>query len=296
MSVLLLLVLIIVGAAGAVGTMLIVTPKLFGGSKSEAQAKEIDRAGKIAVPISARAIEAYTAVQNEDLISAQLKDFAVSWVDERKAKEAGFLTDIVAIRGRVMARDKGAGYAFTEADFKAKGTRPGPAAAVEPGMRGVWIDPARVPGIENLRRNDRFDLTATIQVASKGTSAGDSRFVSAEARRAADESKAWQTTMRILVKNGMVIVPVPQDLQKRKGKQVFVQVSEAEAEPLSEALAVGAELVVYLRSGQPGGGQTDLPSPDAPLPMDTIEIMQGGKSIHVPVPAKDGDRQEGSPK
>ena len=52
MSVLLMLLLIIVGAAGAVGTLLIVTQgKLFGTSKeAQAKQKDEDHTGKVAVP------------------------------------------------------------------------------------------------------------------------------------------------------------------------------------------------------------------------------------------------------
>src|SRR5262245_60878240 len=113
-SVLLILVLIIVGAIAAVATVMIVNDgKLFGSSTPQvARVEGADENGKIPVPISVRGIDAYAAVQNEDLIDPKVKDFAVVKVDAAKAKAQGFVTDITQIRGRVMGRDKLPGYAF----------------------------------------------------------------------------------------------------------------------------------------------------------------------------------------
>lgn len=294
-SILLVLLLILVGAAGAVGTLLFVTQgKLFGSSKGvQAQEKDDeDRTGKVAVPLSARSLDAYVAVQRDDLYNPQTKSFAVTWVDAEKAKQAGFITEFTAIVGRVMAREKTPGYAFTEADFMPKGTRPGPAAAIESGMRGVWIEPDQVQGLDSLRRGDRFDLMATAKVSARGAGS-DARTLAPDAAAAAADRKAWETSKRLLVANGKVVVPLPQDAQKRKGKKIFVQVSEGEVGPLSDALTVNAEIVVFLRSGQPGAGESALPEPPRAPQMDTIEVIQGGKSTLVPVPAGGESKQDG---
>jgi len=283
--------LVLVGVAGAVGTLLLVNDgSLFGKGSSTVQAgsnddDDEDHEGQVAVYISARPIEAYAAVQTEDLLNAQSKQLAVKWIEKDKAAQAGFMTDLNAIRGRVMGRDKGTGFAFTEADFLPKGTRPGPSAALEAGMRGVWVEPDQVQGLDSLRRGDRIDLVAMVKVKETRTAANDPRFVSPGAAASLADENAWKTSKRQLVKNGKVVVPLPTDATKRKGRKVFVQVAEGEVDELSNALGVGAEIVCYLRSGQPGSGDTDLPAPERPPAMDTIEVMQGGKTTTVAVPA-----------
>lgn len=285
-SVLLMLVLIIIGAIAAVATVMIFNDgKLFGSSKPPvAKVEGADENGKIAVPLCVRNIDAYAAVQNEDLIDPKVKDFAVRKVDALKAKEQGFITDITQIRGRVLGRDKLPGYAFVEADFLPKGTRPGPGAAIENGARGVWIEPAQVQGLDSLRRGDRFDLMAMVKVRD-GAAAADARYATPGAQAARADEGAWNTSKRLLVSNGKVVVALPQDQQMRKGKKIFVQVSEAEAVELQSALTVNAEIVSFLRSGQPGAGDSNLPEPARPQAMDTIEVMQGGKTTTVQVPA-----------
>ena len=285
-SVLLMLVLIIIGAIAAVATVMIFNDgKLFGSPKPQvAKIEGADENGKIAVPLCVRGIEAYAAVQNEDLIDPKVKDFAVRKVDAQKAKDQGFITDITQIRGRVMGRDKLPGYAFVEADFMPKGTRPGPGAAIENGARGVWIEPAQVQGLDSLRRGDRFDLMAMVKVRD-AAAAADARFAAPGAQAARADEGAWNTSKRLLVSNGKVIVALPQDQQLRKGKKIFVQVAEAEAVELQSALTVNAEIVSFLRSGQPGAGDSNLPEPAHPQAMDTIEVMQGGKTTTVQVPA-----------
>lgn len=294
MSVLLMLLLILIGAIAAVGTVWFVGEgRLFGRKEpatvaakdpSSAKPTKNEPAGMISVPVCARAIEAYTAVSNDDLIDPKERDFAVRRVNAEKARENGWLTNINDIRSRVMARDKNPGFAFTEADFMPKGTRPGPAAAIEPGTRGVWVEPKQVQGIDSLRRGDRFDLMAMVRLRDQRGETG----LSPQAQAAQADTKAWQSSKRVLVNNGKVIVPMPADTLRRQNAKIFVQVSEAEVNDLSDALAVNADIVCYLRSGQPGAAGSDLPEPARPAPTDTIEVIQGGKSTTVQLPGGDG--------
>lgn len=289
-----MLLLIVVGAAAAIGTVWFVGEgRLFGrkepapqvAAKEPAPAKaKPDRTGTVAVPLCARAIEAYTQVQTDDLIDPNEKDFAVRHVKAEEAAQQGYVTNLNDIRGRVMARDKMPGYAFKESDFMPKGTRPGPAAAIEPGTRGVWIEPKQVQGIDSLGRGDRFDLMAMVRVRD-ARAAGPQ---SAEAQAAAADAKAWQSSKRVLVNNGKVIVPLPQDQMRRTNAKIFVQVGEGEVNDLSDALAVNADIVCYLRSGQPGAAGGTLPEPARPTPVETIDVIQGGQVTTVQLP---GDGQ-----
>lgn len=287
MSVLLMLLLVLVGAAGAVGTLLLLGDGTLFGKKSpgvQAREKDEDHEGKVGVPLSVRVIDPYETVTREDLINPQTKDFLVQWVDKEKVAQNGFITDPMQIIGRVTRREKKVKYAFTEADFMPKGTRPGPAAAVEAGMSGIAIDPAQIPGFEFMGINDRFDIVATQKVDSKAAST-DPRFSTPEADRAKAEEKAWDTTSRILASDGKVIQPLSLDPAKRKGQKVFVQVKVSEVGPLTEALAVGAKLSASFRGSAPGAGDTDLPTPAAAPKLEQIQVIQGGKTTTISVPA-----------
>lgn len=287
MSVLLMLLLVLVGAAGAVGTLLLLGDGTLFGKKSpgvQAREKDENHEGKVRVPLSVRVVDPYEVVVREDLVHPQTKDFVVRWVDKNAVIERGFITDPMQIIGRVTRREKKVKYAFTEADFMPKGTRPGPAAAVEAGMSGIAIDPAQIPGFEFMGINDRFDIVATQKVESKAV-LSDPRFTTSEAERAKAEEKAWDTTSRNLVSNGKVIRPLSSDPTRRKGQKVFVQVKASEFGPLTDALTVGAKLNASIRGSAPGAGDTDLPAPAAAPKLEQIQVIQGGKTTTISVPA-----------
>src|SRR5438105_3005946 len=125
----LVLLLLVLGAAAAVGTIYLANDfklPFF----SRVQAKDDNTAGKIKVPSSAHMIAAYTEVKLGDLFDPQTKTLNGAWVDEKTAKEKGFITDVAQIVNRVMAHDKQPNYTFTEADFLPKGTRASPTAGV----------------------------------------------------------------------------------------------------------------------------------------------------------------------
>jgi hypothetical protein len=279
----------------AIGTIMMVGDvKLpFFGKTVEAKdkKKEEDLAGKIPVPLLMRTIPAYTAVTLEDLKDPATGRVHVRHIDPKAAEEKAFLVKVDEVVGRVMARDKEPGYAFKETDFLPKGTRPGPTAGLEPNTRGMWVNVNKIAGLRGLKRNDRFDLMAVKYAANKGKS--DSGL-SPAALAAQAEQGMWDASNRVLAQNAKIVVPFPlpgvTPTSKDK-EEAFIQVSEVEADPLTDALAVSAQIICFSRSSRPGADETNLPTPPPPAPVESIEVISGGKSsVHVVSPSTDAPR------
>lgn len=77
-------------------------------------------------------------------------------------KLGGAIMDINAIVGRVVKRDKRAGYGFTESEFFPKGTPEGIAGATPAGMRAITLDATQLVGVHSLNLGDRIDLMASM--------------------------------------------------------------------------------------------------------------------------------------
>jgi hypothetical protein len=199
-----------------------------------------------------------------------------------------------SIVGRVMARDKTPGYAFTEADFLPKGTRASPTAGIEAGMRGMYVAADQIEGLKVLKRGDRFDLLAVKPGSGKDRSGGrhDSTFVTPQVQ-AAQAEQVWEAPSRVLVQNGKVIVPLQHtDAAQARSKdteQIFISIAESEVEQLTEALATGARITCLSRSALPGADATSLPEPAPPEPTQFIQVISGSKSSVTVVPAAERD-------
>ncbi len=286
---LLVIGLLLVGGVAAIGTVLMIGDvklPFFNRTVEAKERKSEDLTGKVAVPLLARTIPAYTAVTLDDLYDAATKQLKATHLDPKKAEEKAFLTKIDEIVGRVMARDKEPGYAFKESDFLPKGTRPGPTAGLEPNTRGMWVNVSKIAGLRGLKRNDRFDLMAVKYAANKGRSseAGQNSTVAA----AQADQAMWDASNRVLVQNGKIVVPFPLPgaaPSSRDKEEVFIQVTDVEADPLTDALAINAQITCFSRSSRPGGDESPLPVPPPPVPVESIEVISGGKSsVHVVPP------------
>ncbi len=285
---LLVIGLLIVGGVAAIGTVLMIGDvklPFFNTTVEAKEKKSDDHNGKVAVPLLARTIPAYTSVALDDLYDATAKKLKVAYLEPKQAEEKGFLTKIEDVTGRVMARDKEPGYAFKESDFLPKGTRPGPTAGLEPNTRGMWVNVDKITGLRGLKRHDRFDLMAVKYAKNRGAS--DSGLNPAVAAAQAEQGM-WDASNRVLVQNAKIVVPfpLPGAAPTAKGKEeVFIQVSDVEADPLTDALAVNAQIICFSRSSRPGGDESPLPVPPPAAPVESIEVISGGKSsVHVVPP------------
>lgn len=291
-SVLLMLALLFVGAIAAIGTILLVGDlklPFLNRSVAAQEKKNDDHTGKVAVALCARPVNAYTMVQLESLVDPRTKQARVQWIDADKAKARGFITNAGELIGRVMGRDKMAGYAFTESDFLPKGTPASPLAGIDPGMRGLYVKVEQIQGLDLLRRGDRFDLMAVKPAASSKDRSANAAYANPQVEATQADEKLWNTAKRVLVQNGKVIVPASASELPRGKPEVFIAVGQDEVEGLTSALATGTQVICVSRSSLAGVANEPLAEPEMPLPPDSIQVISGAKSSVTIVPKSGGD-------
>ena len=273
---LLVLLILIVGVA-ALGTLALAGGHLpFG---AEVVASGPDRTGKVPVPMAARFIPAHTKVTRDYLLNPETMELAVVWIDEDKLDGAGMLGDIGKVLNRVLAHDKHPAYAFFEDDFLPSGTREGPTAGIEPGMRGIRVDAGRVEGMHGLRLGDRFDLLATREAEESPLFSQASTVVHPRVHAEQNAEEGWSASSRLIVENGKVVEPVDRrrnpGATRREVEEVFIAVAQHEVVALTEALKLpGVKIHCLPRTGQPYDEQ-GLPQPVPPRPPRVIEIHSG---------------------
>jgi len=190
----------------------------------------------VSVLVTAHPLEAGQAVATEDVWDLTNGRFKVVQVPREKLNP-DWILPWSKIQNRVMARAKLSGKAFKESDFFPKGTRPGVTALVPKGMRMVTVPAGRIPGLENLNYEDRFDLVAhseldedrirDAQEAIGDMRGGDSQRID-KLRGAVRKRTVSHDAMRLPA------------LPKRSGSSaktpVAIAVAEGEVEALLEAL------------------------------------------------------------
>jgi Flp pilus assembly protein CpaB len=257
--------------------------------------------GKVAVFVSAKAIPAYTKLTRDHIWDAKRNDFAVQWVTPEAVRERGFVTDFNKLFGRVLDHDKPAGYAFTEKDFLPEGTRPGVVAGIPEGKRAFLLDVAKVEGIHALKAGDHFDLVGSFMIDGKVQVSGHP-YGGALPGSVSASGNVKHATVKVLVQDGIVVTPVavrthavdptkppPKTPPKEKPvEEMTIAIDPSEVAPLSEALALKAEIMCVARSGRPDDDkETRLPNPEEPK----VWVMESikGKSherLVFPMPAK----------
>jgi Flp pilus assembly protein CpaB len=279
-------------------------------------------AGKIPVPVSARAIKAYTRVSRDDVLDMKAGAIKVAYLDPSAIPDT-MIRDVKHVIGRVLARDKGLEYAFTEEDFLPTGTRSGLVAGIPAGMRAVRVPLEKARGLYLLAPGDRFDLVAT-QELGRDDAADLRKLGGVYGEKLALESTLQtpgrRAAVRVVVQNGSVVMPaqvveVPVSVSTTRGKgvgsrpvqEVVIAVRPEEVGPLAEAMEVDAELSVVARSGRPDDPK-DSVTPDliprGPLDQGAaadaggtgvrlVETIDGANRDIVPVPKS---AQEKEPK
>ncbi len=233
--------------------------------------------GKVRVLISARAIEPYARVTRDDLFDTRRGAFSFIDLDEAFVDDNEVFVGTSGIVGRVMARAKRPGFAFTEADFLPKGTRPGLAGGIPPGKRALRIDVELVRGIIGLNPGDRFDLIAARDIEGPRPSAAASRAgdgpafsgvysdllpKSGGASRSKEPKRA---RVDVIVQNGVVVSPIEtrfiptssssltagQVNGTRPVQEMIIALAPPEVAPLMAAIRLEADLTCVARSGHP---------------------------------------------
>jgi Flp pilus assembly protein CpaB len=275
---------LVVGGAGAVFGLhaagIIDLPFLRGPGPARPGTPE----GHVAVPVSVRPIAANQKVTRDDLLDPRTATVKVVYLP-RAGIRPTMLLKLDDILGRVVKRDKAAGYAFTEDDLHPRGTRPGQAAAVPPGMRAIALHVEKLNGpVHGLKAGDGVDIVATAVIDPAKSPAKTPPVFGPPA------PPAKLTRVVPVVEGGIVITPLPPpkkgakpaDTRSRKDNEIVLAVA-AEAVPLLEsAQATGARLTLLARTGQleDSGSEKVVPAhaPEVegpPRPKTTIEVIRG---------------------
>lgn len=282
-------------------------------------------AGMVAVPVSAQRIPRYTKITRDHFWDPQKMELAVVHMrPEQMPKEV--ITDLRKILGRVLDHDKAAGYAFTESDFLPPGTRPGLVAGIPAGKRAIRVDADKVNGIFGLQPGDRFDLVSAVplEAGRPGQQPGFASLGGVYGRQLDMQARLsnWQkqATVRVIVQNGVVVEPMTTRqvpvfsrsltqgavTRTRPVQEIVIAVDPGEVAPLTEALAVEADLNCIPRSGRPddprhsmtpglsprspfafpaaGGDAGAAPAPRPSPALTMIETINGGRRDMVAAP------------
>lgn len=300
---------------------------LFNAVRSTGQAIEpplVRPEGHIGVPISGRTIPAYHKLTRDDLWDAQHGRLAVTFIPE--AQIGDVIYDLSKLLGRVLDHEKPAGYAFTERDFLPKGTRPGVVAGIPAGKRALRLEAEKIGGLVGLNPGDRFDVVATQAVDPQAAGARPSALdlggaygalLSQQLALQNQTLRRQQAIVRVVVQSGVVVSPletrnVPVSSSTltsglrtttRPVQEMVIAISPEEVAPLTESIAVGAQLTCLPRSGlpdDPQGSVTPGSVPDVHLPgsvvgggqvppLAVLDRIQGDKRDLQAVPASPDD-------
>lgn len=256
-------------------------------------------AGYVKVVVTSTRIPAYTAVAREHVVNPATMDFAFTYLSKEDASRALQPNQFL---GRVLARDKGAGYVFTEGDFLPEGTRSGVSAGVPPGKRAIVIETAKITGGHSLQNGDHFDLVSSMPVEQSEISAFMGPVVTSLTQRqfmrlAAD----GMTTPLVLAKNATVVrastarqepymrrtglVGGTVDVRYKPVEEITIAVDPTEVVAVSQALIRQAPIIAVTRSGRPDNIETDIyvPTPrptPTPIPVanSTVAEVQKAKA------------------
>lgn len=219
--------------------------------------------GMVAAFVTARDIPANTRITRDHVWNAQQQRFSVVYLKPEEVTPE-MLIRLEDFVGRVLKRNKPAGYVFNPSDFYPKGTREGIVAGVPPGKRAVVLDASKLSGVHGLRVGDHVDILASQSLdLQKGL--GQGRNSSLGGPQAAMLASLKQAATRVLVQDGVIVSPVTtrakpitsssltQGMQSRTVpvEEIVIAVSPAEVSPLYSAAAIESQLTCVARSGQP---------------------------------------------
>jgi len=286
-------VLLIIGAAGVLGTLYALGVELPFLSKPAEAIAGPNREGQIPVLVAARPIPANTRVTRDDIFDAKTQSFTVQWLRPQDIRPE-MIRDFNLILGRVTKTDKRAGYVFTEKEFHPIGTTPGITAAIPPGKRSFVFEAEKVRGIQSLRPGDHFDVVASQSFDPKNANRTGviGQFGTPTA------SLVKKANVRPVVQNGVVLTAVQTrqvpysssglttgtQYKTRPVQEITIAIDPDEVGILSEAMAVEALLTCVARSGQPMAAPEPAMTATPSTPEQKITfietIVNGQRQVH----------------
>ena len=231
---------------------------------------------QVLVILASQSIPAYTKVGREHILLPGELRLRTQAVSSELAERDGLFTKVEEIRGRVLAKDKPAGYAFRERDFLPEGTRPGLVGGIPAGRRGLRVEAGRLLGIAGLLPGDRFDLVAAFPMPEAPVVRNPlgNRFTRGDSLAAqAFAELGPKARVEVLVHDGMIVEPlsvrqVPVStssltqglqVQTKPVEELVIALMPEEVGSLLEALALEMELTVLPRSGRPDDPDSRTP-------------------------------------
>jgi Flp pilus assembly protein CpaB len=200
------------------------------------------------------------------LITPQGEEIPLSQVQSL----GGAILDVQEILGRVVARDKLPNYGFREENFLPRGTRPGVAAGIPPGMQAITLPADRLTGVHSLQPGDRIDVLASIPLQYLDRFGGSeprgwSALVSAGSASPRPAKNQEGSHTRMVVQDGLLVTGVVMRASPQKSssltqgtqvrnipvQEVVLAVHPDDVPLLSEALSLDAEMTVIAHSGRP---------------------------------------------
>lgn len=295
------LVTVVVVVAGSAGVLAILAavgvidvPFLRKAPVVAAKTKQPPPPGSVPVILAPRPIPAFTQVTRDHLLDVKTLDFVVMYLPAETVAKSGLLP-FDKITGRVLAVPKTPGFGFTEKDFLPIGTRPGIVAGIPAGKRSFVLQSDRITGIQALQMGDHLDVLATLPVdfdkmLEKHMKNGMPLFI-AESQLSSGSYLPRRAGVKSLVQNGVVVqpvttreVPVPNaplgphgETKKRVVQEVTIAIEPTEVAPLTEALAVHAEIFCVAHSGLPGDAPKTTPGSNPSPRINATEIITGNK-------------------
>ncbi|MCP4888066.1 MAG: hypothetical protein GY904_15805, partial [Planctomycetaceae bacterium] len=209
-------------------------------------------------------VSAFEKISREHLIDPKTGQLNVAWLPENTEKVAS--RDLGDIMGRVLGRDKNAGSVLTEADFLPKGTKPGVTAGIPPGKFAVTVPASGIPGLEQLRNGDRFDLMIALtgqagDNASNGNTEPAAVFGGIKPPSLRVSQLSRQHGVKRLVTGGQLVALLQGNQQSTKGSRGLasaqsptyaeIAIDEEEIGPLTEAISLNTPMTCIVRSGRP---------------------------------------------
>jgi len=257
-------------------------------------ARAIDRTGQLAFPAIVRPMNAYEAVTKDDFIDPRTSQLNVVWLPEATTKSVS--RNMAELIGRVLSRDKQAGMVLSERDFLEKGTRPGLVAGIPAGKFALSIPASGIPGLEQLRGGDRFDLLVSLPMRNSEDQLSNSEPAALFGGIKPASMRVGQLSRRHGVKHlitdgmlvtlfsgenrstsgpsGLTVTPGGNKSKSTTSQTVFAELAVAPEEigPLTEAISLGTKMTCVLRSGLPNGKIDDAMSTEGMLPVITTAV------------------------
>ncbi|MDX2175872.1 MAG: hypothetical protein SF028_05320 [Candidatus Sumerlaeia bacterium] len=293
MLIALIIITVVLTVLGLSLAGIVTLPGVSNGNKTQQNGKMEAPPGKQLVPLSVSNISAFTKVTRDHIVDPRTMQPRLVAVSVNGTDDPP-IVDPRQILGRVLKRDKQAGYAFTEDDFTPQGTTEGIGAAVPPGYRAVTIDASRIKGAYSLNANDRIDLLATSRFGVAMLSKGRAEDLAAAGVLS---SYGGGTVSRVVAKNAIVIRPVTirneqvetasglvgtnKRFVNKRNYEITLAIDPNDAAAVNEAFASNDLMTAFARSTLPGAPENDIFIRPIELPGEDQEVTATGELVPI---------------